>query len=67
MIKIEIKKECVNQDTHTDLNPGEVVEVSEFEAGRLCAGKFAVPVIDDIRECHAPKYEKRKRRYVRKK
>lgn len=63
MIKIEVTEDCINQDTHKRLKPGDVVEVSEFEAGRLCAGKQAVPVVEEKRKKQVrKKYERRKRR-----
>ena len=62
MIKIEVKEECINQDNHKTLKPGDVVEVSEFTAAGLCSQFKAVPVVEEKRKTQTVKrYEKRKR------
>jgi len=61
-IKIEVTEKCTNQDNQKSLNPGDIVEVSEFTAASLCAGKKAGPVIEEKRKTQTVKrYEKRKR------
>lgn len=37
MPRLEFIKDCINQDTKEQLHPGDVREVSDFEAGRHLA------------------------------
>lgn len=41
MVKIEILKKCINQDNKKRLKPGDILKVSEMEAGRHLAEENA--------------------------
>lgn len=51
---------CVNQETGTRHQPGDVIEVGNVEGGRLMAFGHCVPFVETVRE--APTLEAPERR-----
>jgi hypothetical protein len=49
-MKVKIIKPCFDQDNRVRMQPGDVVELGDFERGRHLAEGNAVPYIEEKRE-----------------
>ena len=53
---------CVNQETGTRHQPGDVIEVGNVEGGRLMAFGHCGPCVETVREAPAVEAPERRRR-----